>query len=178
MLYLMFELYFINIHPFEDGNGRIGRALVEKSISQSLQRPTLIALSKAIEVKKKLYYNALEKHNMTCEITGWLVYFANTIIEAQKDTINLIDFLIEKAKFFDRFASLMNERQLKVIKRLFKAWPSGFEGGLSADNYVTIAKTSASTATRDLKALVDKKILRKTGTLKGTRYWLNIRANK
>ena len=169
--------YFINIHPFEDGNGRIGRALVEKSISQSLGRPTLIALSNTIEKKKKDYYTSLEKHNTTCEITDWLVYFGQTIIDAQKETMNLIDFLIEKAKFFDRFASQMNERQTKVIKRVFQAGHQGFEGGLSAENYTRIAKTSASTATRDLKSLLDQKILIKTGTLKSTRYWLNIKSN-
>ena len=170
----MSHLYFVCIHPFEDGNGRMARALAEKSISLSVGQPALISLSKTIESNKKAYYESLENNNKSNEITNWLVYFANTILEAQADTLKLIDFLIEKAKFFDRYNALMNERQLKVIKRLFDSGHQGFEGGLSADNYTRIAKTSASTATRDLKDMVDKNMLIKTGELKGTRYWLNV----
>ncbi len=169
------HLYFVSIHPFEDGNGRIGRALAEKSISLSVGEPALISLSKTIEANKKLYYDVLEQNNKTCDITDWLVYFGETILEAQQDTLKLIDFIIEKAKFFDRYANQMNERQLKVVNRLFAAGPQGFIGGLSAENYTRIAKTSASTATRDLKDLLDKGILTKTGALKGTRYWLNVK---
>ncbi|WP_435139921.1 Fic family protein [Formosa sp. A9] len=169
------HLYFVSIHPFEDGNGRIARALSEKSISRSIGQPALISLSKTIESNKKAYYKALEKNNKICEITDWLIYFGQTIIEAQVETLRLIDFTIEKAKFFDRYSQKMNERQLKVVNRLFAAGPQGFVGGLSAENYTRIAKTSASTATRDLKDLIDKNILLKTGVLKGTRYWLNIK---
>ena len=168
------HLYFVSIHPFEDGNGRIGRAISEKSISLSIGHPTLISLSHMIERKKKAYYGLLEAHNTTCEITDWLVYFGQTIIEAQNDTLNRIDFIIEKAKFFDCFTSHMNERQHKVVERLFDEGHQGFKGGLSAENYTRIAKTSASTATRDLKDMVDRSMLIKTGALKSTRYWLNI----
>ena len=168
------HLYFVCIHPFEDGNGRIARALTEKSVAQSVGQPALISLSKTIESNKKAYYNALENNNKGLDITDWLLYFGQTILDAQNDTLKLIDFLIEKAKFFDRFNTLMNERQLKVVTRIFNAGHQGFEGGLSAENYTRITKTSASTATRDLKDMVDKKMLLKTGELKSTRYWLNI----
>ncbi|EPR72556.1 hypothetical protein ADIWIN_2446 [Winogradskyella psychrotolerans RS-3] len=170
------HLYFVCIHPFEDGNGRIARALTEKSVAQSIGQPALISLSKTIETNKKAYYNALENNNKELDITDWLLYFGQTILEAQEDTLKLIDFLIEKAKFFDRFNSLMNERQLKVVTRIFDAGHQGFDGGLSADNYTKIAKTSASTATRDLKDMLDKKMFIKTGELKGTRYWLNLKS--
>jgi len=169
------HLYLVSIHPFEDGNGRIARAIAEKSISQSVGQPALISLSKTIEANKKAYYDSLENNNKTCDITDWLLYFGQTILNAQEDTLKLIDFLIEKAKFFDRYISVMNDRQLKVIKRLFDAGHQGFEGGLSAENYTRIAKTSASTATRDLKDMVDKKMLLKTGELKSTRYWLHLK---
>ncbi|WP_199240632.1 Fic family protein [Tamlana fucoidanivorans] len=168
------HLYFVSIHPFEDGNGRIARALAEKSISLSIGEAALISLSKTIEASKNTYYDALADNNKTCEITDWLVYFGQTILDAQEETLKLIDFIIDKAKFFDRFSISMNERQLKVVKRLFDAGPQGFIGGLSSENYTRIAKTSASTATRDLKDMLDKSILKKTGTLKSTRYWLNI----
>ena len=85
-----------------------------------------------------------------------------------------IDYLIEKTKFFDRYSSQLNERQIKVIRRLFEAGFEGFKGGLSANNYQTITKASASTTTRDLQDLVNKQVLFKTGLLKSTRYYLNI----
>ena len=168
------HFYFLAVHPFEDGNGRIARALSEKSISLALRRPVLISLSQTIQLNKKAYYSSLEAHNTKLDITEWLLYFAQMIIEAQNNTIKLIEFLIEKAKFFDQFSKVMNERQTKVVLRIFKEGYRGFEGGLSAENYVRIAKTSASTATRDLKDLVAIGILTKTGTLKGTRYHLNL----
>lgn len=168
------HFYFLAIHPFEDGNGRIARALSEKSISIGLKRPALISLSQMIEGNKKAYYASLEAHNTKLDITEWLLYFGQTVIDAQNNTIRTIEFLIQKAKFFDRFAPLMNERQTRVVKRLFKEGYHGFKGGLSAENYTKIAKTSASTATRDLKDLTDKQILLKTGTLKSTRYQLHI----
>ncbi|MBZ0242716.1 MAG: DUF4172 domain-containing protein [Bacteroidales bacterium] len=73
------HLYFESIHPFEDGNGRIGRAIAEKSIAMSLKQPSLISLSHTIEIHKKNYYQSLEKSNITLEITDWLVYFGRTI---------------------------------------------------------------------------------------------------
>lgn len=168
------HFYFLAIHPFEDGNGRIARGLSEKSISTATKRPALTSLSATIESNKKEYYGTLEAHNFKLDLTEWLLYFGQTIIEAQQKTLTIIDFSISKAKFFDRFEEQMNDRQNKVVQRMFKAGPSGFLGGLSADNYKHIANTSSSTATRDLQGLVDKKILKRTGELKGTRYFLNL----
>jgi Fic family protein len=119
--------------------------------------------------------NPFSVTNKTCDITDWLCYFGQTILDTQEDTLKLIDFIINKAKFFDHFSNQINERQLKVVNRLLAAGPQGFIGGLSAENYTRIAKTSTSTATRDLKDLLDKKVLIKTGALKSTRYWLNIK---
>ena len=168
------HLYFVSIHPFEDGNGRIGRALIEKVLAQHLKQPTLIALSQIINDKRKSYYQSLEKQNKHNEVTLWLIYFGNMVLEAQKYTINQIEFIIKKAKFFDKFKDQINERQHKVITRMLREGVNGFEGGLSAKNYIVIANTSASTATRDLQDLVDKKILIQTGVRKSTRYHLLI----
>jgi len=169
------HLYFVSIHPFEDGNGRIGRVIAEKSIALSTKKPTLISLSHTIEANKKNYYTFLENHNKALEITDWLVYFGKTILDAQENTLKQIDFIIEKTMFFDRYSTQLNDRQLTVIKRIFEEGHTGFIGGLSAKNYVRIAKTSESTATRDLNDLVEKEILIKTGTFKSTRYSLNIK---
>lgn len=168
------HLYFVSIHPFEDGNGRVGRAIVEKSLAESLGCPTLIALSCIIEKHKKAYYDALEKANKNNEITDWILYFSQTILEAQKYTQNQVQFLISKTKFFDRFSNQFNERQSKVILRIFKEGIDGFVGGLSAENYCAITKTSSATASRDLKDLVSKTALIRTGVLKHTRYHLNL----
>lgn len=168
------HLYFVCIHPFEDGNGRIGRALAEKSLAQNLNQPSLIALAYTIERKRKDYYAALERNNKELEITAWLTYFANTILEAQRNTITRVDFFVAKAKFYETFRNQLNERQDRVIARMFKEGIDGFKGGLSADNYITISKTSRATATRDLQDLVEKGALTKTGELRHTRYFLNI----
>ncbi|MCC6713503.1 MAG: Fic family protein [Candidatus Dadabacteria bacterium] len=168
------HLYFVSIHPFEDGNGRLGRAISEKSLSMSLGRPTLISLSYMIEKHRKNYYRALELNNKKLEITDWLLYFARTILDAQGYTQSLINFLIEKTRLYDRLRGRLNERQEKVIARMFREGVDGFKGGLSAENYIRIADTSRATATRDLRDLVDKGALWKKGQLKHTRYYLNI----
>ncbi len=168
------HLYFVCIHPFEDGNGRIGRAVAEKAVSQVLGQPTLIALSHTIHSKRKTYYDMLERGNKRNEITEWLVYFAKTVLEAQEYAQRMLDFLIAKTRFFDRFRGEFNERQEKVIVRMSREGPNGFKGGLSAENYIRITGTSRATATRDLQDLVDKQALIRTGLLKSTRYYLNI----
>jgi Fic family protein len=168
------HLYFVCIHPFEDGNGRIARALAEKALAQNLGQPSLIALAYTIERKRKDYYAALERNNKDLEIDGWMKYFANTILEAQNNTIQRVDFYIAKAKFYEKFRSKLNERQNKVVARVFREGIDGFKGGLSAENYISISKTSRATATRDLQDLVEKGALTKTGELRHTRYFLSL----
>ena len=169
----MAHLYFEMIHPFEDGNGRIGRALVEKSISQRINRPALNSFAKVIDQNKKEYYNALKACNHHLDISSWLHYFTDTIIASQEYTINLIKFIIDKSKFFTKHKDI-NQRQEKVLVRVFEEGMEGFKGGLSANNYQTIAQTSPATATRDLQVLVNMGALAKSGELKSTRYWLNL----
>ena len=168
------HLYFVCIHPFDDGNGRVGRAIAEKAVSQGLGQSTLIALSLTINSKRKAYYDMLERSNKRNEITDWLVYFAKTVLEAQQYAQRMLDFLIGKTKFFDRFRGQLNERQEKVVTRMFREGPNGFKGGLSAENYIRITGTSRATATRDLQDLVDKQGLVRTGLLKSTRYHLSV----
>ncbi|MES2252951.1 MAG: DUF4172 domain-containing protein [Pseudomonadota bacterium] len=169
------HLYFVCIHPFEDGNGRVARAIAQKSLFQSTGKPTLIALSTIIQKHKKEYYQALEDNNKTTEITDWLIYFAKTVLEAQSYTQALIDFIIVKNKLFDRLKGQLNLRQEKVLTRLFKEGPEGFKGGLSAENYLSITGTTRATATRDLHALVEKGALIRHGNLKKTRYYLQLK---
>lgn len=168
------HLYFVCIHPFEDGNGRIGRAIIEKVLAQSFGSPTLIALSYIIEKNKKNYYSALEMANKNNEITPWLLYFSKMILEAQDYTQKYIEFLIKKTKLYDRVRGKLNERQEKVLARIFREGPEGFKGGLSAENYIRITQTSRATATRDLQELVILKVLTRTGERKITRYNLSL----
>ncbi len=168
------HLYFVTIHPFEDGNGRIGRALAEKSLAQNLGQPSLIALAYTIERARNAYYAALKRSNKGTEITEWLTYFARTILEAQSNTIKRVDFYIAKTKLYEKLRGRLNDRQQKVIARMFREGTDGFKGGLSAENYIAIAKTSRATATRDLQDLVAQGALTKTGELRHTRYFLNI----
>lgn len=168
------HLYFESIHPFEDGNGRIGRALSEKTLAQTLGQPTLIALAFTIERRRKEYYAALEGNNKDLEITEWMEYFARTVLQAQRNTIRHVDFYVGKARFYDRFRDQLNERQSKVVGRMFRGGIEGFKGGLSAENYISITGTSRATATRDLQDLVEMRALIKTGELRHTRYTLNL----
>lgn len=168
------HLYFECIHPFEDGNGRIGRAISEKALSQGLGRPALLALSHSIEEHKKSYYEALERNNKDLEISDWIYHFCETVLKAQDYTQKMIRFVIEKGKFYRRFEGRFNERQLKVVERMFSEGTSGFKGGLSAKNYTSITGAPSATTTRDLSKMVEIGAFRKTGELKGTRYFIKI----
>jgi Fic family protein len=152
------HLYFESIHPFEDGNGRLGRALAEKALSQDLGRPALISLSSLIDSQRKRYYEALKQGQQSNEITAWVAYFIRTVLEAQQAAEKLIEFTLGKAKFFDQFKAVMNERQQKVVARMLKEGPEGFKGGMNAAKYMNIAHCSKATATRDLADLQEKKI--------------------
>lgn len=168
------HLYYESIHPFEDGNGRIGRALSEKALAQYLGQPSLIALAYTIQRKRNAYYEALEASNKDNEITGWLIWFANTILEAQQTTMKRVEFHIAKTRLYDRSRGRFNARQEKVIARMFREGIDGFKGGLSADNYISITGAPRATTTRDLQDLVAKGALTRTGERRYTRYWLRL----
>ena len=172
------HLYFESIHPFEDGNGRIGRALAQKSLSQNLGQPSLTTLAYTIERKRKDYYNALARNSKDCQIADWLTYFAETVLAAQANTLKRVDFYVAKAKVYERLREQLNERQEKAMARMFREGIDGFKGGLSAENYITITKASRATATRDLQDLVAKNALTKTGERRHTRYHLNLTDEK
>ncbi len=168
------HLYFVSIHPFEDGNGRIGRAVAEKALSESIGQPTLIALAATILDKRKAYYDTLEAANKNNEITAWLSWFAATAIEAQRRTIANVEFLIDKTRLLDRLRGQLNDRQEKALLRMLREGPDGFKGGLSAGNYAVITGASPATTTRDLMDLVDKGALIRIGERRHARYSIAI----
>lgn len=168
------HLYFESIHPFEDGNGRIGRALAEKCISESLNRPVLMSLSSTIEKDKKKYYAELKKAQKTLKITPWIHYFSSVIFASQKEAKKIINATLHKTKFIERHKNILNERQKKAILKMFEHTKEHFEGGMTALKYVSINKTSRATATRDLQDLAEKKILIPNGEGRNRKYDLNL----
>jgi Fic family protein len=168
------HLYFESIHPFEDGNGRIGRAIAEKAMAQSFGQPLLVALATTILAHQKSYYESLEKANKQIDVSAWLSRFVDIALEAQRRTITQVEFQIAKTKLLDRLRSHINDRQLKALLRIFREGPDGFKGGLSAGNYRTITGASPATTTRDLADLTEKGALVRTGERKYARYALNL----
>ena len=166
------HLYFECIHPFEDGNGRIGRALAEKALAQGAGQPSLTALSLLIQRRRKDYYAQLEVANKTLDVDTWLDWFADLVLAAQSHTLQGLDFLLANTRLRDRLGGQLNARQDKALARLMRAGIDGFVGGLSASNYMALTGAPAATARRDLVQLVKLGALRRTGLLKGTRYWL------
>jgi len=168
------HLWFETIHPFEDGNGRLGRAIAEKALAQGLEAPTLTALAATINRHKKAYYAHLHRASQTNRIDAWMGWFADIVLEAQERTIGRIGFLIEKTRLLDRLQGRINHRQEKALIRMMAEGPDGFVGGLSARNYRSITDAASATATRDLAELVALGALERIGERRYARYHLAI----
>lgn len=167
-------MYFESIHPFEDGNGRIGRSLAEKALSQGLNKDILLSISKTIEADKNAYYLALKAAQSGLDITEWIAYFIKVLIAAQRDSKALVGFFLKKVKFFDKYYNFIEERHSKAIGKMFDAGPEGFEGGMSAKKYMSITQVSKATATRDLQYLHKNCLLIKIGAGRSVKYELNL----
>jgi len=157
------HIYFVSIHPFEDGNGRIARVLTDMALAQDenlVQR--YYSLSSRIMAERKKYYDILEKSQKgSLDITDWLQWFLNCFIRAIEDSEASIVNILQKSLFWQKHAqTIFNKNQQKVINRLLDAGVSGFEGGLSTRKYVGMAKVSRATAYRDIADLVEKNILK------------------
>ncbi|MDY0885425.1 DeoR family transcriptional regulator [Dongia soli] len=137
-------------------------------------QPTPIALTYTIQHKRRDYYPALELNNKNQEITDWQLYFENTILEAQDTTMKRVEFYLAKAKLYEKMKGLLNAHQEKAIARMFHEGLDGFEGGMSADDHITITSASRTTARRDLQELVAKGALTRTGALRHTCYHLGL----
>lgn len=169
------HLYFETIHPFEDGNGRIGRIIAEKTLAQGLKRPILMSLSTTIEADKKSYYAALKQAQRTNDLTAWIHYFSETILKAQQDFIRTINFTVKKSTFFDKHKLQLNGAQLKVINRMLEE-DQEFLGGMNAKKYQSITQVSKATATRHLQDLVEKGILVSQQGGRNTSYQVNLQS--
>lgn len=170
------HLWFECIHPFEDGNGRIGRAVAEMALSQATSTPCFTGMSTVLHRQRKTYYAQLKRHSVRLDIDEWLQWFAPCAMQAQAEADQFVRFLIDKAALMQRLAGQLNPRQEKALLRLLREGPQGFTGGLSAGNYAAITGATPATTTRDLADLVRQGALHKTGERKSTRYWVAITA--
>lgn len=168
------HLYFESIHPFEDGNGRIGRILAEKTLSQQLGQPVLLSISSIIDKDKKEYYQALKKAQSTLDIDGWIQYFGKIILSAQQEFYSTLCFTVKKSHWIDKVKPLVDTKQMKAIhKMLAKDEDEEFVGGMNARKYISINKVSKATATRDLTDMVIRNILLSVGGGRSTNYQIN-----
>jgi Fic family protein len=170
------HLWFEVLHPFDDGNGRVGRAIADHALSQSLGYPTTACLATAIEADKKTYYLQLEKASRgNLDVNVWLDYFADTIIKAQEIATEEVDFVLAKTRFYEAYGDQLNERQARMVSRVFAEGRRGFEGGITTRKYEAITKCPNRTASRDLSDLVAKGIIIPLpGGGRTTRYELTI----
>jgi Fic family protein len=159
----MAHLWFVALHPFEDGNGRIARALTEMALAQDENLPTrYYSLSSQIMAEREEYYRILERtNNGDSDITNWMKWFLDCMSRAILSSNKLLSNVMLKARFWKHYARTnIKERQSKVLNRLLDAGPGGFEGGLTNRKYAGMTHVSRATAQRELSDLVQKGILR------------------
>jgi Fic family protein len=157
------HFYFVTIHPFEDGNGRIARAITDMAFAQDEKLSTrFYTLSAQIMAERDEYYHILERSQKgDGDITAWLLWFIGCLERAIKSSEILIAKVLAMAAFWQRHSQTpINDRQRKVINRLLEAGRGGFEGGLTTRKYVSVAKVGRATAYREISDLLNKGILR------------------
>lgn len=168
--------WFVAIHPFDDGNGRVARALTDMALAQAEgSAKRCYSFSAMIMETRDGYYEVLEKtSNRQGDITDWLCWFLDRHEQAMKHSQQTINKVMGISRFWQNISDVsMNERQRKVVKKLLEAGQDGFEGGLTAKKHQGMVKGSRATLARDLADLVEKKILLVSGEKKATKYELN-----
>ncbi|MBI3088081.1 MAG: Fic family protein [Candidatus Omnitrophica bacterium] len=156
------HVYFVTIHPFEDGNGRIARALTEMALAQDEHQPIrCYSLSSQIMKERNAYYRVLEAcQKGDGDVTAWLQWYLGCYTRAVERTERLIADVLAKAAFWQRHSQAdLNARQRKVLNRLLDAGKGGFQGGLTTRKYVALAKVSRATAFREISELLEKGLL-------------------
>ncbi|OUY05867.1 Fic family protein [Acinetobacter populi] len=168
------HLWFVTLHPFDDGNGRITRTLTDLALAQMDQQSIrLYAMSPVILNKRKSYYDILEHSQKgDADITAWLSWFLQALDESLEQTLNRIERTLVKSAFWQKFSEVdLHEGQRKVLNRLLDGGENGFEHGISASQYQKVAKVSKATATRHLTDLLEKGcIVKMEGGGRNTRY--------
>ena len=173
----MAHLWFESIHPFDDGNGRIGRAIVDLALAQHGPREVrLHSLSRQLLKSRAAYYDALNRAQRgSCDVTDWVHWFVTQCADAYLSAVRIIDQAIEKRRFWEQHPShTLPDRQRKVLQRLLDDGDGGFLGGLNADKYMKMTGVSKATATRDLSQMVLAGQLRSHGQGKAIRYYIQV----
>ena len=156
------HFYFVTIHPFEDGNGRIARALTDMALAQDEKTSTrFYSLSSQIMKERRQYYEILERCQQgDLDITAWLVWFLTSYTRALEGSTLLIAKILAKAGFWQYFGQVsLNERQRKVVNVLLTVGKGEFQGGLTTRKYSSMAKVSRATAFREITDLIEKQLL-------------------
>ncbi len=152
------HLWFVSIHPFDDGNGRIGRGIADMALSQAENsQMRFFSISYQINKDKKQYYDILEKTQAGgCEITGWIMWYLDCLLRSVEQSDETLSKVLNKAVFWQKHAeTVISERQREVLN----LYLDGYSGKLTVKNWAKRAKVSADTAARDIKDLVEKDIL-------------------
>lgn len=168
------HLLFESIHPFEDGNGRIGRAIVQKILAEGLDEPAVVPISVRIDKNRRAYYDALNAASLKLEATDWLMFFVPLLAGASEDFVAALEFVRRKRAFLDHFECAISPRQEKAIKVCLKDGAEGVARGLSVAKYMRITGVSKATATRDLAELFAIGAVSRIGQARATTYELNI----
>jgi Fic family protein len=156
------HLYFVAVHPFEDGNGRLARALSDLALAQDEGTGRrFYSLSAQIMKERQEYYRILERtQKKDGECTDWLLWFFDCLKRAIGGTEQILAVVLSKARFWQKHAeAALNERQKKILNRLLDAGPGGFEGGLTTRKYMALTKTSRATAWREIDDLLKQGLL-------------------
>lgn len=170
------HVWFESIHPFEDGNGRIGRAIVDLAVAQHEGGSArLYSLSRQLLSSRKDYYdrlNAAQRGDL--DVTAWVQWFIQQFSAACRFSSRVIDEALLKRRFWEQHGATVNERQRKVLQRLLDAGDGGFLGGMTADKYMKMTGASKATATRDLAEMVVNDQMWAAGTGKATKYFIHV----
>jgi Fic family protein len=170
------HLWFETVHPFEDGNGRIGRALSELALAQDMQSSQrLFSLSHQLWQDRKDYYAQLQAATGqgNGDVTAWVRWFVQHVEKACDAAVAQMEAAVGKSRFWGEINAKhpdLSASQRKVLGKLFDAGLEGFEGGMSTEKYVSLTGVSRATAYRELTGLVELGALQKIGVGKGTRY--------
>ena len=157
------HLRFVTIHPYEDGNGRLARALTDMALAQDEKiRVRYYSVSSEIMRSRNEYYKILEGvQRCRVEVTEWYLWFIKCVASSIERSRDIIANVFTRADFWNQHAQTeLNERQKKVLNRILEAGPGNFAGGLTTRKYVSIAGTSRATAFREISDMLDKKVLR------------------
>ena len=171
------HFWFITLHPFDDGNGRLTRAITDLALAQGEhQAIRFYAMSASILEDRAGYYNALEaSQKATLDITDWLEWFLKTLLRSLQQATTRIDRVLDKSRFWQQHHGvLLSAEQIKVLNHLLDGGERGFEQGISAAQYQAVAKVSKATATRHLADLLEKNcLIRLPAGGRSTRYQIN-----